>query len=238
MSKKGFSHEAPHEGETNEWLTPPDLLKALGEFDLDPCAPVERPWDMAREHYTIKDDGLSKVWPEGRIYCNPPYGPHTGKWLEKLYEHGNGIALVFARTETRTFQRFVWGKTDALLFLYGRLRFHKTDGSRAESAGAPSVLIAYGKENIEVLRTCIIPGAFVDIGHLKNGSRSFSTNLSLLECFEETLASCSPSLNPPTAPCPGQLWKDTTSNLMKRRNQENTAWNTVEDLTAKRSEDE
>lgn len=30
-----------------EWLTPPDILRALGPFDLDPCAPVNRPWDMA-----------------------------------------------------------------------------------------------------------------------------------------------------------------------------------------------
>jgi hypothetical protein len=27
----------------DEWLTPPEILAKLGEFDLDPCAPVVRP---------------------------------------------------------------------------------------------------------------------------------------------------------------------------------------------------
>jgi len=27
----------------DEWLTPPYIIKALGEFDLDPCAPINRP---------------------------------------------------------------------------------------------------------------------------------------------------------------------------------------------------
>ena len=31
-----------------EWLTPPYVLDALGEFDLDPCSPVVRPWDTAK----------------------------------------------------------------------------------------------------------------------------------------------------------------------------------------------
>ena len=43
---------------TNEWLTPPSVLQALGPFDLDPCAPVTRPWPTAREHYTEIDNGL------------------------------------------------------------------------------------------------------------------------------------------------------------------------------------
>lgn len=33
----------------DEWLTPPEIIKALGgpeSFDLDPCAPIKRPWDM------------------------------------------------------------------------------------------------------------------------------------------------------------------------------------------------
>jgi len=31
----------------DEWLTPPDIIKALGPFDLDPCAPIVRPWPTA-----------------------------------------------------------------------------------------------------------------------------------------------------------------------------------------------
>ena len=29
----------------NEWLTPPHILRRLGPFDLDPCAPINRPWE-------------------------------------------------------------------------------------------------------------------------------------------------------------------------------------------------
>ena len=56
----------------NEWLTPPTIIKALGPFDLDPCAPVTRPWPTAAKHYSIEDNGLQQVW-FGKIWCNPPY---------------------------------------------------------------------------------------------------------------------------------------------------------------------
>ena len=39
-------------GGHDEWLTPPNILLALGAFDLDPCAPIVRPWDTAALHYT------------------------------------------------------------------------------------------------------------------------------------------------------------------------------------------
>ena len=37
------------------WLTPPSIITSLGEFDLDPCSPINRPWPTAKEHYTIED---------------------------------------------------------------------------------------------------------------------------------------------------------------------------------------
>lgn len=131
----------------DEWLTPPHILKALGEFDLDPCSPVNRPWETAGMHYTVEDDGLKHPW-HGRVWLNPPYGQETGKWLDRLADHGNGIALIFARTETRMFFEHVWRRADAVLFIEGRLHFHHVDGTRAAAnAGAPSCLVAYGYEN-------------------------------------------------------------------------------------------
>lgn len=76
----------------DEWLTPPHIMAALGEFDLDPCAPINRPWPTATTHFTVVDDGLNSDW-EGRVFCNPPYGRETQKWLNKCAEHGNCIAL-------------------------------------------------------------------------------------------------------------------------------------------------
>ncbi len=131
----------------DEWLTPPEIIKALGEFDLDPCASIVRPWPTAKNHYTVEDDGLVKPW-EGRIWCNPPYGNSTGRWLARMAEHGNGIALIFARIETGNFFRYIWPKAYGIMFLKGRLIFYHTDGTKpTNSAGAPSCLIAYGKMN-------------------------------------------------------------------------------------------
>jgi hypothetical protein len=145
----------------DEWLTPPHILAALGPFDLDPCSPIVRPADTAARHLTIEDDGLSQPW-AGRVWMNPPYGAEAARWLRKLADHGNGIALVFARTETAAWVAEVWAKADAILFIAGRLHFHHVDGSRAAAnSGAPSALIAYGCSNADVLASCGLPGAFV-----------------------------------------------------------------------------
>lgn len=135
----------------DEWITPINIIEGLGEFDLDPCSPIDRPWDTAKKHYNILDDGFTKEW-EGRVWLNPPYGQEAVKWLDKLATHGNGIALIFARTETKMFFDQVWDKADAILFFRGRLCFHHVDDTRARAnAGAPSVLIAYGENNVKTL---------------------------------------------------------------------------------------
>lgn len=145
----------------DEWLTPRWLLERLGAFDLDPCAPISRPWEMARHHYTVLDDGLSKQW-LGRVWCNPPYGTETGKWVSRCASHSNAIVLIFARTETRAFFDAIWGRADGLLFIKGRLRFCDVSGRVGTySGGAPSVLVAYGLENVTALRSSGIPGAWV-----------------------------------------------------------------------------
>lgn len=98
----------------------------------------------------------------GRVWLNPPYGNQTGKWLERLAAHNNGIALTFARTETRMFFDSIWTKATAILFIKGRLTFYHVDGTPGKHCGgAPSVLIAYGEENAIALKESGIKGAFV-----------------------------------------------------------------------------
>lgn len=79
--------------------------------------------------------------------------------------HGNGIALVPARTETAMFYRSVWGVASGVLFLRGRPHFHRADGGRLPfNSGAPIALIAYGLNNAEALRSsglgafCVVDG--------------------------------------------------------------------------------
>ena len=148
----------------DEWLTPPEIIKALGDFDLDPCSPVNRPWPTARAHFDKTLDGLRLPW-AGRVWLNPPYGKEAAEWLKKLSTHNNGIALIFARTETAMFFEYVWGKARGVLFLRGRLRFHLPDGSlpKGTNSGAPSVLIAYGEENVVALEKSGIAGKFIPL---------------------------------------------------------------------------
>jgi len=145
----------------DEWLTPPYLIEALGEFDLDPCSPIDRPWDTATKHYTKEDDGLSQKW-EGRVWLNPPYGRETFKWLAKLSIHGGGgIALIFARTETKGFHSEIWGKAKGVFFFEGRINFHYVDGTRGDRANAPSCLVAYTQEDCEAIANAGFRGVMI-----------------------------------------------------------------------------
>lgn len=161
-------HHLPNRGITNDWLTPPGIIQALGPFDLDPCASVDQPWRTANQQYTIGKNGKLLPW-DGMVWMNPPYGTETWEWLELLARHGNGIALIFARTETEGFFQHVWNKADALFFFKGRLHFHMpVSGQRAKgNAGAPSVLAAYGREAVARLKNMTrqggIHGRFVSL---------------------------------------------------------------------------
>ncbi len=162
-------HEPPYRGRTEEWLTPRFILDALGPFDLDPSAPMNRPWDKARRHFTVAQGGLSRRW-TGGVWLNPPYGPQIHLWLKQMAMHANGIVLTFARTDTAWFSESVWGSASALYFLRGRVRFCTPDGEPSEgTGGAPSLLIAYDPpgtyRNRAALRTCGLDGHFAPLLH-------------------------------------------------------------------------
>lgn len=153
--------------DNHRWITPKEITDALGEFDLDPCIDICQPWLHARKSWSTLDDGLAQEW-SGRVWLNPPYGRETWKWLARLSEHGDGIALVFARTETRMFHEHVWPRASGVLFLAGRPHFYRPTGERAKgNSGGPLVLIAYGDRNADCLESCPIPGAFI---RLKRGA--------------------------------------------------------------------
>lgn len=150
---------------TDEWLTPPEIIDALGgwrSFDLDPCAPAAPPWPTARHRYGASDNGLLLPW-FGRVWLNPPYSTSAlAAWMSRMAAHGRGTALIFARTETTTFFRYVWEVATGALFVRGRLNFHLPDGRRAKlNSGAPSVLIAYGRRDADMLAASPIDGQFV-----------------------------------------------------------------------------
>lgn len=148
---------------TDEWYTPKEIIDALGKFDLDPCAPVKPLWQTAETMYNKNHDGLTKDW-VGRVWLNPPYSrPLIEQFVRKLAQHGNGIALLFNRCDSKMFQDIIFEKATAIKFLRGRIRFFRPDGIRGDSPGCGAVLIAFGEENAEILKTCNISGKYVRI---------------------------------------------------------------------------
>jgi hypothetical protein len=146
-------------GETQTWITPKWIIDALGPFDLDPCSADPQPWPCAERAYTC--GGLDWKW-DGRVWLNPPFDRYeVGKWIRRLADHGNGTALLHARTEAEWFEP-VWEKARAILFLADRLYFHYPDGRRAEAnSGAPACLIAFGPWDVNKLVKSHIAGALV-----------------------------------------------------------------------------
>lgn len=166
MKKNGMGSHQQTIGINQEWLTPPEIVTALGSFDLDPCAPVVRPWETAKRHLTINDDGLASDWFDWeRIWLNPPYDRRViDQWMQKMGEHGNGIALIFARTDTNTFQKWVFGYASSILFMQGRITFYTVDGRKGDfNGGAPSALIAYGDNNSQAISESGIKGTHLPV---------------------------------------------------------------------------
>lgn len=169
--KRGVSignHERSLSAGSDEWITPKWIIDALGPFDLDPCAAEIMPWKTAEIMLTERENGLMQAW-SGSVWLNPPYGVRTEAWMRRMAEHSNGVALIFARTETRMFFETVWSKATSLLFLRSRVHFHKRDGSLPSAKGkggsggpgAPSVLVAYGTDASARLTNLLSKGAYV-----------------------------------------------------------------------------
>lgn len=146
---------------TDEWYTPLGIITYFGEFDLDPCAPVDPLWRTAKIMYNKNDDGLSKEW-HGRVWLNPPYSrPLITQFVKKMSEHGNGIALLFNRCDNAMFHDIIFPTATAMKFLRKRIRFYRPDGTRGDSPGCGSVLIAWGEDNADIIRDCELEGKYV-----------------------------------------------------------------------------
>ncbi len=148
---------------TDEWYTPLELIRALGSFDLDPCASAARLWDTAKKHYTKADNGLVQEW-AGRVWLNPPYShPLVTRFVERLAEHGDGIALLFSRCDTKLFQEVIFPTADSVYFLRERVRFYRPGGTRGGSPGCGSVLAAFGANNTEAILRSGLKGTLLRV---------------------------------------------------------------------------
>jgi len=116
---------------TDEWETPQDFFDKLNaefNFTLDVCAAEQNA--KCGKYYTKEQDGLQQDWSGETVWCNPPYGRTIGQWCRKCYEYslsgGTAVMLVHARTDTRWFHDWVYGKAE-IRFLKGRLHFSGKD---------------------------------------------------------------------------------------------------------------
>jgi site-specific DNA-methyltransferase (adenine-specific) len=127
-----------------EWATPQsffdDLSREFGGFLLDVCATSRNA--KCEAYYTRQEDGLSREWTR-RNWMNPPYGREIGLWVRRAHEEalrGNQtVALLPARTDTRWFHQFIYGRHKIRL-VRGRLKFN--DGRTP--APFPSMIVIFG----------------------------------------------------------------------------------------------
>ena len=142
------------------WLTPRCILDPRGRFDLDPCCPDGgMPWRTADRMVTKDEDGLRQDWEGLRVWLNPPYGREAEPFFRKLVSRsrGGGVALVFARTDTKLWQDYIFPNAHSVLFLRRRVRFCRQDGTPGETATAPSALISFSAEDADVLARAVDP---------------------------------------------------------------------------------
>ena len=156
VSQCSWIEPAGISNENDEWYSPSWIFEALRcEFDLDPCSPGAPPSTVpAKRHVTKAENGLGLQW-AGSVWLNPPFSSKR-VWYQKLVEHGNGIALMPARTETNDLQTYM-SAADALLFLRGRIYFERGSRPGANGHGTTTtppfgiVLCAYGAAMARVL---------------------------------------------------------------------------------------
>ena len=129
-----------------EWATPHDLFNELDaefHFTLDPCASAENA--KCAKFYTREDDGLAQSWAGERVFMNAPYGREASNWVAKAYFESQYaeviVALLPARTDTRWFHDFVYGKAE-IRFLKGRVKFIGPNGT-VGSATFPSMIVVW-----------------------------------------------------------------------------------------------
>lgn len=112
----------------DNWETPLLVLEeAMKKYDvhpiLDVCATDSN--SKCKHHFSPEYNALDKDW-ECDFFMNPPYS-EIEIWMQKAYEEHlkynvNGLVLVFAKTSTKWWHKWVEGKGE-VRFQKGRIRF-------------------------------------------------------------------------------------------------------------------
>ena len=129
-----------------EWETPPELFSALNDefhFTVDAASTDENA--LCEKHWTKETDGLKQDWSKETVWCNPPYGRETGKWVRKASEEAEKgatvVMLIPCRPDVSYFHDYILGKAE-IRFLRSRLRFNR-GGVLSDRAPFPSMIVIY-----------------------------------------------------------------------------------------------
>lgn len=130
----------------DEWETPIDFFNNLNDefhFTLDPCSSHSN--CKCKHHFTIQEDGLNQDWSGNVVFCNPPYSKRGNQdaWVKKCYEESLKentivVALLPARTDTKRFHEYIYGKAE-IRFIRGRIKF----GNSTQNAPFPSMIVIW-----------------------------------------------------------------------------------------------
>ena len=150
-------------GRCDTWATPPEVFdracKMCGVRPvLDVCATAETAKCAAwYGPGGERGSGLAAEW-DRPWWCNPPYS-EVAKWVARAHDQTvmhdlgvPGIMLVFAKTDTAWWHRYVEGRTAVVrpYFWRGRIRFLGAGGVRGKnSAPYPSVVLRFGAFDCE-----------------------------------------------------------------------------------------
>jgi len=137
---------------SDTYLTPPNLIRALGEFDFDPCCPSNMPWRTAKQMIRETDpeeDGLKTEW-FGRVWCNPPYSKIM-PWVIKMIKHNHGIMLLPAKSQDTRWAQTAIQSASIVLFLKNRIMFCLPDGTPTTGKWSPNMLLAFGDDDANML---------------------------------------------------------------------------------------
>lgn len=143
---------------SDDFLTPPELVRAMGEFDLDPCASHRQAEPLAKKQYRFpEENGLLLEW-HGTVFVNPPFS-ELSSWIGRFILHNDGILLVPSRVEVGWFWR-LWMNCNAFFFTKGPVKYLCPTGKKPPGffGGA---FCAIGKKNIERLHRIPLRGVFV-----------------------------------------------------------------------------
>jgi phage N-6-adenine-methyltransferase len=140
----------------DEYATPDDIYKdGCKKYKIKPKLDVSgsRKHHKVKRYFSKNKNALEQDW-KVDFWMNPPYS-QVGKFMKKAYEEHkkwnvNGIILVYSKTDTKWFNRYVYNqkKNKWLAEFYpieGRIKFWKNGKKTEFPAPYPSCFIIYRK---------------------------------------------------------------------------------------------